>query len=421
MKPVASASRKTPLLFLCHRIPYPPNKGDKIRSFHLLHHLSRYFDIYLATFVDDPADWPWVPEVEKFCVKSLFLEQKALPSKLRGLTGLLRGQALSIPYYASRKMEQWVASVVAENTIEHAMVFSSSMAQFVPGGSHRFQRKVVDFVDVDSDKWQQYAELRPWPMSWLYRREARLLLDYESRLARDFDAGLFVSAPEAALFRRLSPDTAHKIGHYNNGVNADYFAPSRERDNPFPRESLPVVFTGAMDYWPNIDAVEWFAREVLPQLRAEHPGLYFYIVGSNPAKAVQRLAAEPGVVVTGRVDDVRPYIQHAVASVAPMRVARGVQNKVLEAMAMARPVLVSNMGLEGIDARHGEQVLLAESTQDYLSLFEQLLAGKFAGIEARARSFVTEAFDWDNNLPEVVMLLGGSIEGDRERDVARHA
>jgi glycosyltransferase involved in cell wall biosynthesis len=166
------------------------------------------------------------------------------------------------------------------------------------------------------------------------------------------------------------------------------------------------VFTGAMDYWPNIDAVTWFVAEVLPALRAAHPDLFFYIVGSNPARTVTQLANRDGVVVTGRVDDVRPYLQHAVAAVAPMRVARGVQNKVLEAMAMSRPVLVTRRGLEGIDADHGDQVLLADQPQDYVELLSQVLAGEHEEIGRRARSFVERCFVWERNLPEVVLLLG---------------
>jgi len=397
---------KTPLLFLCHRIPYPPNKGDKIRSFHLLHHLSQHFDIYLATFVDDPADWPYVPEVQKFCRDCLFVEQKKWPSRLRGLTGLVTGQALSIPFYASGEMHQWVADNVNEHQIEHAMVFSSSMAQYVLDTPYKFERKVVDFVDVDSDKWQQYAEQQSWPMSWLYRREARHLLTYEIRLAREFDAGLFVSSSEAELFRTLSPQTAKKIGFYNNGVNTGYFRPTKDCTSPYPPNACAVVFTGAMDYWPNIDAVVWFTNKVLPLLRGNHPNVQFYIVGSNPSKAVLQLAAEPGVVVTGRVEDVRPYVQYAAAAVAPMRIARGVQNKVLEAMAMEKPIIVSSKGLEGIAAENGKHVLIADSVDEYLNLLEKVMAGGFNELGASARRYVTLNFNWDNNLPEVVLLLG---------------
>ncbi len=403
---------KPPLLFLCHRIPYPPNKGDKIRSFHLLHHLSQHFTIYLATFVDDPQDWPWVPEVEKFCQECLFLPLKPWQAKIRGLTGLLTGEALSVPYYASKKMELWVKQRVTQHGIANVLVFSSSMAQFVMGSDLQFERKVIDFVDIDSDKWEQYAQQKSFPLSYIYRREAKCLLDFERRLAQHFDAGLFVSSSEAALFKKLAPAAASKIGFYNNGVNTDYFRPQPELYNPYPSDIRALVFTGAMDYWPNIDAVLWFAREVLPQLLPKFPELRFYIVGSNPSKAVRQLQGQQGVVVTGRVEDVRPYLQYAVAAIAPMRIARGVQNKVLEAMAMEQPVVVSSKGLESIEAVHGEQVLLADKAPEYLEHLQQVLHGDWQGIGIRARQFVVENFVWEKNLPEVVLLLGHSVDAD---------
>lgn len=396
---------KTPLLFLCHRIPYPPNKGDKIRSFHLLHHLSKHFAVYLATFVDDAADWPWVPEVEKFCAQSLFLELKPWRATLRSLGGLYSGQALSVPYYGSRDMQRWVSQQVREHNIEHALVFSSAMAQFVLDPALRFTRKVVDFVDIDSDKWDQYAQQKRFPLSAVYRREARRLFDYERRLAQEFDAGLFVSSAEAELFRKMVPGSADKIGFYNNGVNAGYFSPSPDRQNPFPGDRRVIVFTGAMDYWPNIDAALWFADRVLPQLRDSDPDIVFYIVGSNPSRDVRQLAQREGIEVTGRVEDIRPYLQHARLAVAPMQIARGVQNKVLEAMAMELPVIVSPKGLEGIDARVGQDLLLAREADEYVTAVGEVLAGKHAGMGARARAHVRNAFDWDCNLPEVVLLL----------------
>lgn len=401
---------KPPLLFLCHRIPYPPNKGDKIRSFHLLHHLSQQFDIHLGSFVDDPDDWPWVPELEKYCASVFLRPLNARLATLGSALGFLTGEALSVPYYRDRQMRQWAERTTQQCGIEHAIVYSSSMAQFLPAQGAAFKRKVIDFVDVDSDKWQQYAAQKPWPLSWVYRREARCLLALEQALADQFDAGLFVSSAEADLFHRLSPQTAHKIGFYNNGVNCDYFAPDYDRDSPVPSPystaSLPLVFTGAMDYWPNVDAVVWFAEKVLPVLRQQHPQLTLTIVGGNPSRAVRQLALQAGVTVTGRVPDVRPYLKHAIAAVAPMRIARGVQNKVLEAMAMARPVLVSRKGLEGIAAVDGEEVLLAEAPEDYQRLIKEILDGTHEAIGKRARGCVQQGFSWEENLPEVVFLLG---------------
>jgi sugar transferase (PEP-CTERM/EpsH1 system associated) len=304
-------------------------------------------------------------------------------------------------------MHAWVRTCIEKRDISHVLVFSAAMAQYVSDPARPFERRVIDFVDVDSDKWQQYAMQKRWPMDWLYRREGDLLLQFEREVAHMFDACLFVSSTEAAMFRELAPESAHKVGFYNNGVNTGYFAPDDALTNPYSTEEKALVFTGAMDYWPNIDAVTWFAREVLPAILAHEPSLKFYIVGSSPASAVTQLGRLPGVKVTGRVEDVRPYLQYALAAVAPMRIARGVQNKVLEAMAMAKPVIVSSKGLEGIDACHSEHLLVADCAREYVTCLQQVMAGEHLHMGKLARQLISSRFNWDQNLPEVVYLLSG--------------
>lgn len=403
---------RPPLLFLCHRIPYPPNKGDKIRSFHLLRHLSRHFEIHLGSFVDDPEDWQWEQEVQKYCSSLLLRPLIPWQATLRSARGLLTGQALTIPYYADEKMSKWVTETVSTHRVGRAVVYSAAMAQFLP--DHKLERTVVDFVDVDSDKFRQYSERKRLPMSWVYRREANRLFLFEQALAKQSEAALFVSAPEAELFRRLSPSTAEKTGFYNNGVDSLYFDPDSpelaKQNSPFTEQGvLPLVFTGAMDYWPNVDAVMWFTYEVLPMLLDSYPQLRFCIVGGNPAKEVLELAKLPGVQVTGRVPDVRPYLKAAVAAVAPMRIARGVQNKVLEGMAMAKPVLVSTKGLEGIDARNGEHILLADNAEQYRRGIRDILEGCYGELGYRARQLVQQDFSWEASLPAIVSLLNNNI------------
>jgi sugar transferase (PEP-CTERM/EpsH1 system associated) len=394
---------KAPLLFLSHRIPYPPNKGDKIRSYNLLKYLAQHFDIHLGTFIDDEDDLQWIPEMEKLCTTCHCVQINPLRARLLSLTGLLTGDALSVAFYRNSAMTQWVRTTCDKFDIDQVLVYSSAMARFTSGTP--MARKVIDYVDVDSDKWRQYASTKPWPLSAIYRREASKLLGFEREVISDFDAGLFVSAAEADVFRQLAPEAAAKIGFYNNGVDSGYFQPSLDIANPYSAGEQAIVFTGAMDYWPNIDAVQWYADEVLPQLREQHPELVFYIVGSNPSRAVQQLASREGVVVTGRVPDVRPYLQHAIAAVAPMRIARGVQNKVLEGMAMAKPVVVSDMGLEGIACKHGEGVLIANNVQENVDIMGALVREDSGRHGEFARDFVSQHFTWAANLPKVASLF----------------
>ncbi|MBA6412708.1 TIGR03087 family PEP-CTERM/XrtA system glycosyltransferase [Parahaliea sp. F7430] len=401
---------REPLLLLCHRIPYPPDKGDKIRSFHLLNYLSEQYAVCLATFVDDPNDWQYQEVVESYCHRSLILPRRGLPHLSALLAALYGNQPLTLPLYFRRDLANWITSVVTELGITRALIYSSGMGQYLKLPALSELHAVVDFVDVDSDKWRQYAETKVWPLSWLYRREARTLLEFEKSLNRRSAASLFVSAAEAEMFRSLQVPEAKRVSHYNNGVDGRYFCPDDRLPNPFKPDQAALVFTGAMDYWPNIDAVVGFAKEVFPVLLKQHPELLFYIVGSNPDRSVKQLAVLPNVFVTGRVPDVRPYLQHSLAAVAPLRVARGIQNKVLEAMAMARPVLVSPAGLEGIPAIDGQHVLLAGSAEVISQRVAELIEGDWQNLGLNGRELVLEQFSWSASLPLVDKLLQRGAE-----------
>jgi sugar transferase (PEP-CTERM/EpsH1 system associated) len=391
------------LLLLVHRMPYPPNKGDKIRSYHLLRHLAARYRVHLGTFVDAPEDWEHVDRVKAMCAGSHFARLDPKLARLRSLGALLGGRALSSDYYRDADMQAWVERTMREQNIARVVVFSSPMAQYILPYAHA--RRVIDFCDVDSDKWRQYAAQKSWPMSWLYGREARTLLAYEREVARKCDSALFATAPEAQLFKELAPESDGKIGHFNNGVDTDYFSPARAYANPFADGERALVFTGAMDYWPNVDAVQWFADEVFPHLQTRAPDLRFYIVGARPTAAVQALARRPGIVVTGTVPDVRPYLAHAAVSVAPLRVARGVQNKVLEAMAMALPVVVSPQALEGIDAAPGDDLLLADGVEPFAAAVLRVLGEDDQALRARARPRVERLYSWPSNLANIEARL----------------
>lgn len=402
---------KPALLYLCHRIPYPPNKGDKIRSYHLLRYLQTHYRVFLGAFIDDAQDWEYVSLLEAQCEECRFVALTPSRARVKSIAGLLKGQPLTLPYYADREMARWVDSIIVEQQISRVIIYSSAMAQYVTAHFGQLERRVIDFVDIDSDKWRQYASKKRWPMNWVYRREANKLLNYEQSLASTFDASLFVSSAEAAMFRNLIPDYHEKIAYYNNGVDTDYFSPSNKFDNPYREGEEILVFTGAMDYWPNIDAVIWFAKEVLPEILRLVPQIRFYIVGSNPSDSVKQLARLDRVEVTGRVDDIRPYLHYARAAVAPMRIARGIQNKVLEAMAMEKPVLVSDPGFEGINAEPGKELLLANTTKEIVSYIPRLVSGAYDGIGKNARTRVINDFSWEANLPIVCRRL----EAEKER------
>ena len=403
------------LLFLAHRIPYPPNKGDKIRSFHILKQLSRSYRIHLGAFVDSPHDWRYVDEVSKLCGETCFTGLDPFTARLRSLKGLLQGQPLTLPYYFDRKMQGWVEKVVAETGVSRAFIFSSAMAQYVRRPLAESMQCVVDFVDVDSDKWRQYSQKKNWPMSWVYRREAQTLLAYDRKVAAEADAAVFVSAAECELFTRLAPETKQRVSCIENGVDVSYFTPEIPYENPYSGSEQVLVFVGAMDYWANVDAVTWFARDIFPRIRERIPAACFYIVGSQPDEAVQRLENLPGITVTGAVKDIRPWLAHSNMSVATLRIARGVQNKVLEAMAMGKPVLATTAATEGLDYEPGSGLMVSDEAAELASLAVGLLSGSPVSGN-RLRQMVCNRYSWENNLAGIERLLEGVLPGSDHRD-----
>jgi len=404
-----------PLLFLSHRIPFPPNKGDKVRSYHLLRHLAERYAVHLGTFIDDPADRRHLPAVEAMCASVHAVEISPAFAKLRSLTGLLSGEALTVPYYRAPRLQRWVEATVRTQHIDRCLVFCSAMAQYVenqPG-----LRCVVDFCDVDSAKWKQYASSRSWPSSAIFGREAERLLDYERKVARLANASVFATPAEAATFLALAPESAERVHVVECGVDSAYFRPDAARPTPFPEGEIPIVFTGAMNYWPNVDAVCWFAS-LLPRIAEQHPSVRFYVVGMNPASAVAALARDPRIVVTGRVPDVRPYLQYARLVVAPLRVARGIQLKALEAMAMARPLLISAASAQGLSGRAGVEFETANHADDFVRKAAALLADPHAdALGRRARARILAERDWSRHLTGFDRLLGEAIEVRRMQQI----
>ncbi len=396
------------ILFLAHRIPYPPDKGDKIRSWNILANLAKRHTVYLGCFVDDPADMVHVPFLKDLCEDVLALPLAARPAKVRSLAwGFRSGQALSLGYYWDIRMRRWVDRVIGEGAMAATYLYSSPMGQYITSRRKQMGRIVMDFVDVDSDKWRQYAESKRWPVSWVYNREQRTLLEFERKIAATVDRSLFVSNKEAELFRTLAPESAHKIGHLNNGVDFDYFSPEHGFASPFEANEKAIVFTGAMDYWANVDAVDWFARSIFPAVHTADPNARFYIVGGKPTAAVTALAQMPGVVVTGRVPDVRPYVAHASAVVCPLRIARGIQNKVLEGMAMAKPVIATPEAFEGIDATPGQDLIVtADAAAMTKTVLDSLKGAIDPEIGRRARSRVVDLYSWKNSLHSLEHDLG---------------
>lgn len=406
----AGASGSGEILFLCHRIPFPPDRGDKIRSFNLLRKLTEIAPVHVGCFADDERDMSFKPALQEIAATQRVIRRSG--SRVAGgLRGLAKGQPLLISLFESSDMRKWVLQVLAERRIQAVVAYSAQMAHFVPALPAK-TRFVMDFVDFDSAKYAAYGAEQAGPMAWINRREGRKLLAFERNVASRADVSTFVSVAEAAMFRDATGMGTDRVRALENGVALNYFDPNARFASIAKASGPLIVFTGQMDYRPNIEAVESFVRTSMPIIRAKRPDARFAIVGRAPTKAVQGLADVPGVIVTGGVEDVRGWLAAADVVVAPLRIARGIQNKVLEAMAMARPVVASCQAAEGIDASHGAHFLIAQDAAEeaamVLSLITDQERAETLGCAARAR--MIERYDWDHTLealPELVM--GGGV------------
>lgn len=407
------------LLFLAHRIPYPPNKGDKIRSFHELRALTeRGHEVHLLAFADDARDLGYQVDLAKLCASVQILPLERGRAQWRALRTLLSRRPLSLGYYASAAMQRAVEQKLAEEQFDAVFVYSSTMAQYVP--RHLAARTVVDLVDVDSEKWRDYARRARVAQSWLYQLEWKRLRRYEREVVATYAYTLLTTPREAALLDQVDEFTRRaRLRTLSNGVDLVHYRPEPWRLSVL--DKLPynerqwfadpvaprLVFTGAMDYYANVDGVQFFVKHVLPLVREREPQAEFLIVGSNPTEAVRQLARQPGVQVTGFVEDVRPYLQAATVCVVPLRIARGVQNKVLEAMAAGKAIAALEAGVAGLNVVDGEHLLLANSPRKLAEQILRLIRDEALRRELgeHARSFVEAQHDWTPLLQRFAELV----------------
>ena len=384
------------LLFLAHRVPFPPDRGDKIRSFHILQYLAQRTPVHLVAFADDDADFD-PPAVFTDLLASCTIIPRAKSQKRAAIEALATGKPVSLTAFAHPAMQAAVDRVVPQ--VGGVYCFSGQMAQYLPVGGPPV---VMDFVDMDSAKFAGFAKDARGPMRWMMRREARLLGVFEREIASRVSASLFVSEAEAALFR--DGGARGRVLAVENGIDAVKFDPALNAAISRSSAEGLIVFTGQMDYRPNIDAVTWFARDILPLICRYRP-VQFAIVGRAPTPAVQALASDH-VTVTGAVDDVCGWLAAADVCVAPLKLARGVQNKVLEAMAMARPVVASAAAAEGID--HAGTIRVAETAAGFAAEVIALLEAPedAARLGESARAQVIRRYGWDARLAPLDALLG---------------
>ena len=390
------------ILYLTHRIPFPPNKGDKIRSFNILKFLSLGNEVHLGALIDDRSDKKYVPNLLSLAESVTYDIINPFIKKAVSAFLLLNKSTISVGYFYSKRLQRSIDSLMEKIQFDVVLCSSSPMAEYIfksksiINNQQKKLLRVMDLIDVDSKKWLSYSEHNVGFKRWIYIREAQRLSAYEKRVAEEFDHVLLVSENEKKQFSKMV--STNNVTAVCNGVDLNYFSPDFKgilnKNGPI------ITFTGIMDYWPNIEGVKWFVSKVFPRIRAAIPNSIFYIVGNKPSAEVIKLALFDGIRVTGYVKDIRDYLAVADVCVAPLRIAQGIQNKVLEALSMGKAVVCTSQALEGLNAIPVEEIFVENDEHGFADAVITLIKNKDVRdrLGKRARCRVESSYSWNKNL-----------------------
>lgn len=391
------------IVVLSHRIPFPANKGEKIRTFHQIQYLA---DCGHEIAVLSPYEHAEEVSYGKGLEERLKIKVTMFPLRakwLRLARGLVTNDALTLSYFYSDRLQKTFDRLVSSGDYDAVLCTGSAMAPYVfrnPELTGRDKpaplRLIMDFMDLDSDKWRQYQASSRLPMKLVYGREARLINRVELRSYQRFDECFFISANEVDLFSRQLPEN-RKLSVLGNGINTSSFFPVREEDAA---RKPTFLFTGVMNYKPNEDAVLWFVDALWERIKKEWPDAEFIIAGMDPSSRIKQLGRLPGIAVTGFVEDIVPFYQKADVFVAPFRLARGVQNKILQALACGLPVITTRLGLEGINATPGEDILVADTEQEFFEAIKKILVTEtlYNSLSLNGVELIQREYSWDSVL-----------------------
>lgn len=384
-----------PVLYLTHRVPYPPDKGDRIRNYHLLRVLSQSARVWLASLADEPLSESARQTLPSLCERFAVVPLPRWRRWLRASWGFLHGRSLSEGVFWEPQLRRLLLEWARQTRFHSAVASASSVAHYLRDLLPQTPA-VIDIMDVDSQKWQDYAQRATGWRRWLYRQESERVRRLEQDLPRWAKSVSLVSQPEAQLYESIAgPGTALPA---TNGVDLDYFHPLDQPEEPI------CVFVGALDYPPNVDAVEWFIAEVWPAIRQRHTASEFHIVGRNPPTSLKRLANVPGVRCVGPVEDVRSHLAQAAVVVVPLRLARGVQNKVLEALAMGKATVASPAAITALKVKPGLELLAPSTVEEWQLMISELLdsPSRRRGLGRAARHYVEAHHRWEICLAPLV-------------------
>jgi hypothetical protein len=391
------------ILYVCHRFPYPPKRGGKIRPFNMIRHLAQSHEVVVCSLSRSQQETEEAQGIAPYCTGFHLAQVDDRVQTLRMIATLPTPVTASASYFHSTRLARTIDRLLAEGSFDLIFVHCSSVAHYV--SAVRNVPKVLDFGDMDSQKWFEYARYKPFPLSLGYWWEGRRLLAEEKRLARRFDFCTTTTRAEWETLKSYGVDTPSDW--FPNGVDSSYFAPA---DTPYDPDT--IVFVGRMDYYPNQQCMFDFCSTVLPQLQRSRPSIKLQIVGADPSPAVRRLADLHGVTVTGSVPDVRPYVTRAALTVAPLRIARGTQNKILEAMAMGVPVVCSHVAAGGVDAIDGDHLLAATTPEETCNAVLRVLGDRAERLRLAhaGRARVLSHHSWPSSMKRLDAIIARCLD-----------
>ncbi len=393
----SSLAARPKLLMVTHRVPYPPNKGERIRSWNLLKRLTAHYDIYLAALADRTVSYQVWQTLHEHTTDLALAPTSAISRGIGAVRSAINGRCFTEGAFAHEQLTDAINRWTAQHKFDAALAVCSSTAQYV---QHLpIPLKVLDLVDVDSRKWADYARASHGVNRWIYSTEAKRLAEYERTLADQFNQVLVTTNAEAKLYRRIAPNAEVTI--VPNGVDFEYFTPQIHPHQPV------AVFTGVLNYKPNVEGLDWLLRRVWPNVLRRVPQAELRIVGREPSRKVRRMDSVPGVEVIGPVDDVRPHLAEASVSLAPLHIARGIQNKILEAMAMSRPVVTTHHAAKAVGARSGRHLYAIDHPDAWTEAIVHLFADATTAqrIGTAARQFVMQYHDWNDCTARMTQTL----------------
>jgi sugar transferase (PEP-CTERM/EpsH1 system associated) len=387
------------VLFLTHRLPYAANRGDRIRALYILRQLVGHADVDLVSLVHSDDEARHAGDLQDLAATVTVARVPRLKNYARGAAALVTGRPLTHALLDAPSIGDACRRLVAAHPPDVVLAYCSSMARFaLEPPLDRFPF-VLDMVDVDSEKWRTLGRTAAVPKCWIYAAEARTLSDFEARAARRAQAVLVVNERERDLLVGLEP--AANVHVLPIGVALDELRPTGP-----PATGQGVVFCGVMNYRLNEEGALWFARTVWPMVRMRCPDARLSLVGSDPTPAIRSLpAADRTIEVTGTVPDVRPYLWRSAVAVAPLLSARGVQNKVLEAVAAGLPCVVTRTVHDGLPAEVTPACRLAQDPEQFAAAVVDLLGREPAGRRAIAERANVRALSWGERLAPLLGIL----------------